>query len=94
MKKAWSFIKVIPQQILIVLIKVYRIGISPLLPDSCRFIPTCSVYGLTAVRRFGFLKGLYLIIRRILRCRPGGGYGYDPVPDEFHFRVKKVSNGE
>lgn len=87
MKKVLSFIKAIPQKILILLIKVYRLGISPLFPATCRFIPTCSEYGLIAVKRFGFLKGLYLTVRRILRCRPGGGYGYDPVPDKFHFRV-------
>ena len=83
MKKVLVFIKAIPQQLLILLIKFYRLGISPLLPATCRFIPT----GLTAVKRFGFLKGLYLTIRRILRCRPGGGRGYDPVPEEFHFRI-------
>ena len=89
MRKFIAFIKAIPQKILILLIKGYRLGISPLLPASCRFIPTCSEYGLIAVKRFGFLKGLYLTIRRILRCRPGGDYGYDPVPEEFHFRTKK-----
>ena len=88
MKKIFIFIKAIPQQLLILLIKFYRLGISPLLPATCRFIPTCSQYGLTAVKRFGFLKGLYLTIRRILRCRPGGGRGYDPVPEEFLFRIK------
>ncbi|MEF2560848.1 MAG: membrane protein insertion efficiency factor YidD [Eggerthellaceae bacterium] len=74
-----------PQKALVGLIMVYRLGISPLLPATCRFIPTCSEYGLIAVKRFGFLKGSYLTIRRIIRCRPGGGQGYDPVPEEFHF---------
>ena len=87
-KKVLHFIKAIPQYLLIALIKFYRFGISPLLPASCRFIPTCSQYGLEAVKRFGFLKGLYLTIRRIMRCRPGGGQGYDPVPEEFHFRIR------
>ena len=64
--------------------QVLRLAISPLLPATCRFIPTCSEYGLVAVQRFGFLKGLYLTCKRILRCRPGGGRGYDPVPDTFH----------
>lgn len=85
MKKIFSFIKAIPQKALVGLIMVYRLGISPLLPATCRFIPTCSEYGLIAVKRFGFLKGSYLTIRRIIRCRPGGGQGYDPVPEEFHF---------
>ncbi len=86
MNRILTAIRKVPQQCLILLIKFYRIGISPLLPATCRFIPTCSAYGLTAVQRFGFLKGLYLTCRRILRCRPGGGRGYDPVPEEFHFR--------
>ncbi len=61
-------------------IKLYRICISPLFPSCCRFIPTCSEYGLIAIKRFGAIKGGWLTIKRIARCRPGGGYGYDPVP--------------
>lgn len=87
MKVLISKITALPSKILILLIKVYRLGISPALPATCRFIPTCSEYGLTAIRRFGFWRGGYLTCRRILRCRPGGGRGYDPVPEEFHFRV-------
>ena len=79
----------IPKVLLIGLIKLYCIALSPLLPATCRFIPTCSQYGLEAVKRFGFLKGLYLTVRRILRCRPGGGKGYDPVPEVFSFRIGK-----
>ena len=75
----------IPSLLVIGLIKLYRFAISPLLPATCRFIPTCSEYGLTALKRFGFFRGLYLMCRRILRCRPHGGQGYDPVPEEFHF---------
>lgn len=48
--------------------------------NSCRFYPTCSNYAIEAIERFGFVKGWYLSIRRILRCNPLGGYGYDPVP--------------
>lgn len=80
----WLKIAALPQKLLLLLIKFYRFAISPLLPATCRFIPTCSEYGLTAVQRFGFLKGLYLTVRRIMRCRPGGGRGYDPVPETFH----------
>lgn len=87
MKSIISKIIAIPSKFLILLIKIYRLGISPLLPATCRFIPTCSEYGLIAIRRFGFWRGLYLTCRRIMRCRPGGGKGYDPVPDEFHFRI-------
>ena len=72
-----SLIMVIP---LILLVKCYQLCISPFTPPSCRFIPTCSQYALEALRRHGPLKGLYLAIRRFLRCNPWGGSGYDPVP--------------
>jgi putative membrane protein insertion efficiency factor len=61
-------------------IRFYRLVISPLLGSNCRFQPTCSAYGLEALERHGALKGTWLTIRRVLRCRPGGGHGYDPVP--------------
>ena len=69
--------------ILIQLIKSYRFLISPLLGRSCRYLPTCSEYSIEALRTFGFLKGSYLSIKRILSCHPikflGGGEGFDPV---------------
>ncbi len=58
----------------------YRYCISPMLPPSCRFTPTCSQYALEALRRHGAVKGLWLTIKRISRCHPWGGSGYDPVP--------------
>ena len=58
----------------------YQRCISPLTPPSCRFTPTCSQYALEAIRKHGPFYGLYLAVRRILRCHPWGGYGYDPVP--------------
>lgn len=61
-------------------IHFYRLCISPLLPPCCRFQPTCSQYALEALRKHGALKGGYLAVRRILRCHPWGGSGYDPVP--------------
>lgn len=61
-------------------IHFYRGAISPLFPPSCRFTPTCSQYALEALRKHGPFKGLKLTIRRILRCHPWGGNGYDPVP--------------
>ena len=65
-------------------IRLYRGLVSPLLPPSCRFQPTCSAYALEALQTHGPLKGLYLAARRILRCHPitwlGGSSGFDPVP--------------
>lgn len=69
------------KKVLIFLINFYRHQLSPLKGVSCcRFIPTCSQYALEAVEKYGALKGGYLAVRRILRCRPFGGGGYDPVP--------------
>lgn len=58
----------------------YRACISPMLPPSCRYTPTCSRYALEALQKHGPIKGSWLAIRRILRCHPWGGSGYDPVP--------------
>lgn len=60
---------------------VYRFAISPILPGTCRFQPTCSAYALDAVRRFGAARGGVLALRRLARCHPWGGWGYDPIPD-------------
>lgn len=76
-------------QILITPIRFYQRCISPLTPPACRFTPTCSQYMLEAIMKHGALKGLYLGTRRILRCHPWGGSGYDPVPEEFHFFSKR-----
>ena len=62
------------------LIRGYQLVISPLLPPSCRYLPTCSDYTLEAVVRHGPVTGAWLALRRILRCHPFGGSGYDPVP--------------
>jgi len=58
----------------------YKYCISPLTPASCRFTPTCSEYALQAIKKHGPFKGGYLSVRRILRCHPWGGHGFDPVP--------------
>jgi uncharacterized protein len=65
---------------LIVLIKIYQLLVSPLFPPTCRFSPTCSHYTLEALKKYGILKGVWLGFRRIIRCHPWGGSGYDPVP--------------
>lgn len=66
--------------LLILPIRFYQIAISPLTPAACRFTPTCSQYAIEALRRHGPFKGLWLAVKRILRCHPWGGSGYDPVP--------------
>ena len=67
------------QSLSITLIRAYQVFISPFLPGSCRFYPTCSEYTLTAIRQFGAAKGVFLGIRRLLRCHPFHPGGYDPV---------------
>jgi putative membrane protein insertion efficiency factor len=62
------------------LIKVYQFTLSPFLARQCRFVPTCSQYSIEAIQKYGALKGGWLAIKRILRCNPWGGSGYDPVP--------------
>jgi putative membrane protein insertion efficiency factor len=62
------------------LIKLYQLIISPWLGPSCRFTPTCSQYGLEAFKKYGVFKGFWLTVKRIARCHPWGGHGYDPVP--------------
>ena len=64
----------------ILLVRFYQVAISPLKPPTCRFSPTCSTYALEALKKYGLLKGGRLAIRRIMRCHPWGGSGYDPVP--------------
>jgi hypothetical protein len=64
----------------IILVKFYQVAIRPLLPNACRYTPSCSAYAIEAITKYGALKGLYLGLKRILRCHPWGGQGYDPVP--------------
>jgi hypothetical protein len=65
---------------IILLAKAWQNGPSLILPPTCRFLPTCSAYTIEAVSRYGALKGGWLGLRRICRCHPWGGAGYDPVP--------------
>ena len=58
----------------------YRYLVSPLTPPSCRFAPTCSEYALAAIAGHGAMRGLWLALRRVMRCHPWGGHGFDPVP--------------
>ena len=77
--------------IIINLIRLYRFLISPLLGHSCRYMPTCSEYSIEALKNFGFFKGLFISMKRILSCHPikflGGGEGFDPVNKKL--KIKK-----
>jgi len=77
--------------ILIKLLKGYKFLISPLLGNSCRYLPTCSEYSIEALKKFGLIKGIYISLKRILSCHPikflGGGEGFDPVIKKI--KVKK-----
>lgn len=73
-------LKKILSQLLLLPIYFYRNCISPLLPPTCRYTPTCSQYAIEAIKKHGAIKGLWLTIKRVCRCHPWGGSGYDPVP--------------
>lgn len=64
----------------ILLIRAYQLIISPWIGPRCRFTPTCSRYGIEALKKYGLLKGIWLTAKRLSRCHPWGGSGYDPVP--------------
>lgn len=70
----------LPRKIVTILIRGYQQVISPLLPPTCRFMPTCSEYSLEAVSKYGVMKGGWLSIKRISKCHPFHPGGYDPVP--------------
>ena len=78
-------------RILIVLIKGYKLIISPYLGPSCRYLPTCSEYSIEALKTYGLLKGTFISLKRILSCHPikflGGGEGFDPINKEM--KIKK-----
>jgi len=67
-------------RLLILIATAWQKGPSRVLPPSCRFQPSCSAYAITALRRYGALRGSWLAARRLARCHPWGGQGYDPVP--------------
>ena len=69
-----------PKRLVLTLIHGYQRLISPLLPDACIYIPTCSQYAIEAIEKYGVVRGCWLAVRRILRCNPLHAGGYDPVP--------------
>jgi putative membrane protein insertion efficiency factor len=75
MRRALVLVGILP-------IRLYQWCISPLLPAACRYQPTCSAYGIEAIQRHGLLRGGWLTAKRLLRCHPWGGSGYDPVPHD------------
>lgn len=72
--------KKILTKFMILLIRIYQYTISPYFPASCRYTPTCSAYGVEALKKHGPFKGLWLTIKRFSSCHPWGGSGFDPVP--------------
>ena len=65
--------------LLIAIVRLYKYLISPILPGSCRFVPSCSEYSIEALKKYGALKGSYLSVRRVARCNPFNPGGFDPV---------------
>ena len=73
--------------IIIILIRVYQFILSPILKNNCRYMPTCSEYSIISLKKHGTIKGISLSVKRILRCHPFGGYGYDPVPKKTNTEI-------
>ncbi len=80
LSKSLKFLLRLPRLALRLLVRIYQICISPLLPKSCIYTPTCSQYAIEALEKYGAIKGSWLAIKRILRCHPWHEGGYDPVP--------------
>ena len=68
---------------LILLIRGYQLVISPLLGSNCRFMPTCSEYAMESLKTHGVIRGTFLTVKRIGKCHPWGGHGYDPIPNKM-----------
>lgn len=75
------------------LFRLWQLTVSVILPPSCRFTPSCSHYGIEALRRHGLFAGLWLTVARIARCHPWGGSGHDPVPEHFRLFQKPRCQG-
>ncbi len=72
------------KQAALILIRAYQLSISPALPPACRFFPSCSEYAREAVDTWGVIRGTAMAVRRLARCHPLGGHGFDPVPSHRH----------
>ena len=73
--------------LLIFIIKAYQFFLSPILKANCRYLPTCSEYSIIAFKKYGLVKGFYYSLKRILKCHPFGGSGYDPVPKKINKEI-------
>lgn len=78
--KIGSVLLALPKRVLMLLVRGYRVAVSPWFGGQCRFTPTCSTYALEALARHGACRGGWLTLKRIARCHPWGGAGHDPVP--------------
>ena len=83
-----AFLREIPRQVGIGLIRAYRLLLSPLIGRQCRYLPTCSDYTESAIRRFGLWRGMWIGLSRIQRCGPFGASGFDPVPETLPDRAR------
>ncbi len=90
MKAIRKLIMKILSWILLVPVYFYKYAVSPLIPASCRHVPTCSQYAIEAIKIHGPFKGIVLATNRILRCNPWGTHGYDPVPPKGKFQLKPL----
>ncbi len=77
------------KRLLLAMIRFYKRHISPHLPDACRFQPTCSQYAMTAIERYGALRGGWMAFRRIMRCNPFHKGGFDPVPEDTNVTIRR-----
>ena len=72
---------------LVFIIKIYQFIVSPLIGQNCRYLPTCSEYAIESLKLHGLLRGSFFAIRRILKCHPFGGHGFDPIPKRKQNKV-------
>ena len=80
MNRALSFVLLVPRNVCVVILRVYRAVISPLYGDVCRYYPSCSAYALEAIQQYGVVRGIWMGSRRIARCHPWAAGGVDDVP--------------
>ena len=86
-------LKIFYKKIFCLPIRFYQLFISPMFRSCCRFTPTCSQYAIESIERFGLIKGVFLTLKRILRCNPYSKGGYDPVPLKFIKNYMEKTHG-